>query len=161
MLIIKQSLKFLYSLLEFGYYQPMLLFRFSEQVRRAIVIVYAIVVMNFPAFRHWSAVSLFPNKNVFKDVYSLCSGMVGRIYFNITCLVSSSATFPTRIFISLGCRWHLFAFPPLFFYRTRGASGGLHINELTAINARLAMVCSPLLDVFKAFGCINHTLIIS
>lgn len=161
MLIVKKGFKFLNTLLEFWYYQSVLLFRFSKQVRRAIVILYSIVVVNFPSIRDRLAMRLFPDKDVFKNIYSLCSWVFRHIYFNITCLSFKPSTFPMRIFLPFWRGRHLFTLTPLFLDSTRRASSGLHINQLATINARLTMVCSPLLDVFKAFGCINHSLIIS
>lgn len=115
-MVVKQSFKFLNTLLEFGYYQSMLLFRFSKQIRRAIIILDSIIVMNFPAFRHWSAVSLFPNKDMLKDIAPLnCSWIVRFINKNITV-----ATFnPTP---SPGMRFFPFRAVPMFVtgFRPRG-----------------------------------------
>ncbi len=104
MLIIKQGFKFLNTFLEFRYYQAVLLFRFSKQIRRTIVILYPVVVMNFPACRHWFAVSLFPHKDMLKDIEirsrSRMSGPVdkhipARMFMLTTFPISAVSTFPS------------------------------------------------------------------
>jgi len=101
MLVIKQALQFLNTLLEFGYYQSVLLFRFSKQVRRTIVILYAIVVMNFPAFWKRFIMRSFPNKNMLQYISALHSSRIVRfINKDIAMSIIMSAAFPRWVFFS-------------------------------------------------------------
>ena len=100
-MIIKHSFKFLDALLEFGYYQSMLLFRFSKQIRGAIIIFYSVVMMNLPTFWDRFIMRLFPNGNMLKNIALLrCPWMLGFINLYVSLAVSAPATFPMRATLS-------------------------------------------------------------
>lgn len=101
MLIIKQPFKFLNFLLKFRDYQSMLLFRFSKQIRRAIVTSNSIKVMNFPALWERFIVVGFPNKDMFKHIsFAVSSRIVRFMNKNISSRLISS-TPPRRMVLSL------------------------------------------------------------
>ena len=131
--MIKQGFKFLNTLLEFGYYQSVLLFRFSKQVRRAIVILYAIVVMNFPAFWKRFIMRSFPNKNMLQYISALHSSRVVRfINKDIAVSIRMSATFPRMVL--LRTVFFIFADPTQFRLNNHG---------LPTLRARDSALSSP------------------
>lgn len=105
-LMVENSLKFLNSLLEFGYYQSVLFFRFSKQIGRAIIVFNPIKVMNFPAFRKRFAVGLLPNKDMFQHSITFCSWMTRAVNPDITMSIHTTPTtpivvlLPTRTYIA-------------------------------------------------------------
>jgi len=140
-LIIKQSLKLLYSLSLSLKDKVVLLVRQGYQIARSIIVLNSVKVMNNPAFRQRFAVSFFPYKDMLKDVATFISSrMVWFKNTNITpCSASqsNSSTFPVGMI-----------FTPLMFARTRLTSFSPYFNKHTAVKARMPMFPSPLLLAF-------------
>ena len=94
---IKQSFKFLYPFCLSLKHKIMLLIRHGYQILGAIIILDAVQVVDYPAFRQWLAVSLFPNKNVFHNIAIFtCTMMLTFEYHNIV-MAFDFATFPIRV----------------------------------------------------------------
>ncbi len=93
----KQSLKFLNTLCFGLKNKVMLLSRQSLQVLRAVIVLDAVKMMNYPAFRQWLTVSFFPYKNVLKDIAVGGAGMLWLPNKNIPITVFSFTAFPLRM----------------------------------------------------------------
>ena len=81
----------------------MFLIRESSQVGGSVVLSDAVEVMNYPSFREWFAISLLPNKDVFKDIVCLSSFMAGLVNGNIT-MHDTTPTFPSRMVLPFELR---------------------------------------------------------
>lgn len=103
-MIIEQCFKLLDALLKFGYYQSMLFFRFGKQITRAIIILYPIVVMNFPSFRDRPIMGLLPYKDVFSNISFLAGTRMERLPKpDITLSTNGSTAFPHWVFFWRSC----------------------------------------------------------
>lgn len=141
MLVIKESLKLLNP---FGFglkEQVMFLVRQALKIHRAVIILNPIEVVNYPTFRQRFAMSLFPNKDMLKNIAFSASGVIWHPYLNIAVTFNSS-TLP--IITESGTPSFLLTFSALI---------SSEITRFTTVPTRVPMFQSPLLLAFCA-----HTL---
>ena len=161
MLIIKQSLKLLNSFLEFGYYQSVLLFRFSKQIARAIVVFYSVVMMDFPTFGKRFIVVCFPNKDMLKDIAVIVSSRILWLQDkNVTALRSISPAFPEWMFFSLSLfiRTGLAKFRPFAHWLPANGASNLWVLEFVRMRK---VIKSGLLLPFKRTAIFSRRLVVT
>ena len=143
---IQQRLKFLDALLVFRYYQTVLFFRFSKQVRRTIVILYAIVVMNQPSFGQWLAIRFLPNKNMLPDIWFFvcCTRMCRGVNKDIAIAIKFS-TLPLGVFFSTAKRFKTRSTTtPAIFPITTHTSQRHRTYQLATIYTRMLSFGNPI-----------------
>ena len=132
-MVIKRCFQLLNSLLKFGYYQSMLFFSFSKQITRAIIILYSVVMVNFPSFRNWFIMCLFPDKDMFKNI-ALFRG--SRMFRFIDDYVAPAMLEPTTLPVGT-------TLPSASQITTRSAQFGCGFLGLPTIRARNRFFVSP------------------
>ncbi len=111
----------------------------SYQITWSIIRFDSVKVMNNPAFRQCLAMSLFPDKNVFRNITSLVRSLVfGGIYIHIIVLYTDT-TFPHGV-VSSSKNFAFIhsAYYPSIFTGTSMASFSLPRNENSTIKAGMS-----------------------
>lgn len=135
MLIIKQGFKFL-NPFSFGLKDKvMFLVRQCFQVTWPVIIWYTIEMVNYPTFRQWLAMSLFPDKDMFHYISIFTNSRMLRFkYHNVSIVCFNSTALPIRMVATY-----------LVFLRTFLTSFSPNFNRLVAINTRMPMLQPPFL----------------
>lgn len=138
---LKHGLQFLDALRHFfpDHLAPMRPKMKAEQILRFIVILDAVKVVDYPAFRQWPAMSLFPNKKVLPHVTSrICPWMLRHENHDITAARLESAPFPIWMSSTLeGVNSIQTMFPSVSIAASYAPFGLLRRNHLAAVNAML------------------------
>lgn len=152
MLIIKKSLKLLYSFSLGLKHKVMLFTRKGLQIYRSIVTWYSIKMVNYPSIGQGFAMCLLPNEDMLKNISSYSSRMVRFIDTNIA-VSYNSATLPIMsLFSSRQIFSTLFSSCPRMFEGTVTAASSRVFNSkssfpsidwLAAIRAKLRYILTP------------------
>lgn len=100
MLIIKQCFKFLNAFSFSSKDKIVLSIRQGYEVLYSVVMFNSIEMMNYPTFRQWLTIGLFPYKQMLSDMIIKCSWMSRGINENISCFFLKSATLPLIVLLS-------------------------------------------------------------
>ena len=160
-LMVEESLQFLNAFCFSLKKEIMFVIGHSYQVLWSVIVSNTIEVMNYPSLWQRFLVSLFPDKNVLKDItISRCSMVFRHIYLDITKRSLMLATLPITILLTLleKSRCLRSCFPFLFTITTL-ASFSCIITQLTTIQTRMPVVLKPLLQICSFIY--NHNYIIT